>query len=457
MKQLFISTMLMLVMQLAYGQDNIDKLSRITKIVTNDQCSVTIDSDNGEASISYSKESGKPYRVKEGVLFIDGTNDVHIMTSNLSQLETNDASNVVVNGGLSKGFEVIGNDASSVAIYGSLDKVVVQSNDAASVSLGGNCSSLNVVSNDASTVQAGDMKAEFVVAKSYDASTIIVTGITNIDTQINDESNIEILRDALSETADSISIVEGEFNMDGAGEGDKYGDDDDLKFGKDMDKWSKKKLKWRPNQRVWAGIELSLVGLSDKVFEFGVSDADKLWSIEQPSVSLHINLFEHKFKLGTEYLKFVSGLGFQWDFLRLKEDATIINSKDKVDMVIYPNNQELKKNTLILGQIQIPLLLNINTNPGSKRNFHIDGGVVMGYRFKQHLNQEFDSSLSYKTQVETKIKSQFHQSPFDFSGTVRLGVGNWSVFGMYDLASLYKKDEGPGFKVWNVGLTVIPF
>ncbi|HQW70825.1 MAG TPA: DUF2807 domain-containing protein, partial [Saprospiraceae bacterium] len=169
MKQLFISTMLMLVMQLAYGQDNTDKLSRITKIVTNDQSTVTIDSDNGEASISYSQETGKPYRVKEGVLFIDGANEVRITTSNLSQLETNDASTAVVNGGLSNGFEVIGNDASSVAIYASLNKVVVQSNDASSISLSGTCSSLNVVANDASTVQAGDMKAEFVVAKSYDA------------------------------------------------------------------------------------------------------------------------------------------------------------------------------------------------------------------------------------------------------------------------------------------------
>jgi len=160
MKQLFISTMLMLVMQLAYGQDNTDKLSRITKIVTNDQSTVTIDSDNGEASISYSQETGKPYRVKEGVLFIDGANEVRITTSNLSQLETNDASTAVVNGGLSNGFEVIGNDASSVAIYGSLNKVVVQSNDASSISLSGTCSSLNVVANDASTVQAGDMKAE---------------------------------------------------------------------------------------------------------------------------------------------------------------------------------------------------------------------------------------------------------------------------------------------------------
>ncbi|MBK8843760.1 MAG: outer membrane beta-barrel protein [Saprospiraceae bacterium] len=457
MKQLFISTMLMLVMQLAYGQDNTDKLSRITKIVTNDPSTVTIDSDNGEASIAYSQETAKPYRVKEGVLFIDGANEVRITTSNLSQLETNDASTAVVNGGLSNGFEVIGNDASSVAIYASLNKVVVQSNDASSISLSGTCSSLNVVANDASTVQAGDMKAEFVVAKSYDAATIIVTGITNIDTQINDESNIEILRDAISDMADSVNIVEREVEVEGGSEADIYNGDDDLNFGKDMDKWSKKKLKWRPNQRVWAGIELSMVGFSDKVFEFGTSDADNLWKIDQPSVSLHINLFEHKYKLGTDYLKFVSGLGFQWDFLRLKEDVTIINSKDKVDIVAYPNGQELKKNTLILGQIQIPLLLNINTNPGSKRNFHIDGGVVVGYRFKQQLNQEFNSSSSYKTQVETKIKSQFHQNPFDISGTVRLGIGNWSVFGMYDMASLYKKDEGPGFKVWNVGVTVIPF
>lgn len=447
--------MLVFVMQFAFGQQNIDKLSRINKIVVNDRSSVTISADNGEPSISYEEQGSKPYRVKEGVLFLDGASSIEVTVSNLSQLEVNDAATVAVNGGTAKGFEVVTNDASTTNVDCNLDKVVVVTNDASTISLTGSCNSLNITSNDASMVSAGEMRAEYAVAKSYDASSIIVNGVKNIDTQINDMSNIEILKEANDDMEDSTRIIQREIEIDTEDNEDVYVEEGDLNFGKDMDKWSKKKLKWRPDQRVWSGIELSMVGLSDKAFDFGVSEDDELWKIEQPSVSLHINIFEHKFKLGTEHLKFVSGFGLQWDFLRFKQDISLLNTKDSVQAVLISGNQEIKKNTLVLAQMQIPLLLNINTNPGSKRNFHIDGGVVVGYRFAQRLNQEFDQP--YKTDVETKVKSQFHQNPFDFSATVRLGVGSWSVFGMYDLGSLYKKDEGPGFKVWNVGLTIIPF
>ncbi len=445
--------MLLFAMQCAFGQENIDKLPRINKIVVNDGTIVSISNDNGEPSITYTDQGPKPYRVKEGVLFLDGANTIGVTVSNLSQLEVNDASMVTVVGGTAKGFEIVTNDASVTAVDCNLDKVVVVSNDGSTISLSGSCTSLNISSNDASVVSAGDMRAEYVVAKSYDASSVIVNGVRNIDTQINDNSNIEILKEANENMMDSVRIIEREIEIEN--EEDEYMEEGDLNFGKDMEKWRKKKLKWRPDQRVWSGIELSLVGLSDKVFEFGVSEEDKLWKVDQPSISLHLNLFEHKFKLGTEHLKFVSGFGLQWDFLRLKEDVGLLNTKDNVQAYLIAGNQELKKNTLVLAQMQIPLLLNINTNPGSKRNFHIDGGVIVGYRFAQHLNQEYD--LAYKTEVENNVKSQFHQNPFDFSATVRLGIGSWSVFGMYDLGTLYKKDEGPGFKVWNVGLTIIPF
>jgi len=450
MRQLIISSMLLLTSTWVIAQDIADKLPRINKVVSNDQASVIIEKDNGEASISYDKSENKPYRIKEGTLYVDGASNVVVRISNLNQLEANDASVVDVNGGLSNGFEIVGKDASSITVSGNMDKIVVETNDASSVYLNGECTSLNVKANDASVVSAGDMKASFVVAKSYDASSITVRGEKNIDTQINDMSNIEILKEAMDDMPDSVSITEHEVepNADVYAEGD-------LQFGKEMDKWNRKKLKWRPDQRVWAGFELSMTGLTNELFKFQPDADHNIWTIEQPSVSLHLNLFEKKFRLGTEYLKLVTGLGFQWDILRLKEDVKLLNTKDNVQIVPSEFGDDLKKNNLVLGQIQVPVLLNINTNPGSKRNFHIDGGVVVGYRFKQRLKQEI--STSYKTDIESKTKSQFHQNPFDFSATVRLGIGSWSVFGMYDLATLYKKNEGPQLNVWNIGVTVIPF
>lgn len=35
-----------------------------------------------------------------------------------------------------------------------------------------------------------------------------------------------------------------------------------------VEKWNKRKMKWWPAQRVWAGFEMSVVGLTNKFLDF---------------------------------------------------------------------------------------------------------------------------------------------------------------------------------------------
>lgn len=448
MKQAIISTILIFASIGMYAQSQFTKLPRINKVITQDNAIVTIVEETvGNSGISISSGNKEGYRIKEGNLYIDGNISAIIAVTNLNQIEVNDVSVVTVTGGFAKGFEVISNDASRITINGTMDNVVLDANDASYVTLKGSANSLNVKANDASKVD-GDMLAKHIFAKSYDVSNITVYGDKYVDTEINDQSKIEILKNPSSVDADSSAIDIQQMDNDD-------NDQDTDKISKEVEKWNKKKIKWRPNQRVWSGFEMSVAGHSNKVFQFQPDNQNNLWTIEQPSVAFHLNLFEHKFKLGTEYLKFLNGIGFQWDVLRLKNDVTLTNARDKVEMNYSQYGSDLKKNNLILGQIQVPLLLNINTKPGSKYNFHIDGGVVVGYRFKQVQKQEI--AIDYKTDINQNIKSQFHQNPFDFSATVRLGIGEWSIFGMYDIASIYKKDEGPQLHGWNIGVTLVPF
>ncbi|MCO6461660.1 MAG: outer membrane beta-barrel protein [Saprospiraceae bacterium] len=447
MRKIIFMTLLLSISGYGYAQDGTILLPRINKIVASDNSIVKIKQDDGTSSMELKSGNKSNYEIEDGVLSFEGIVNAVVRISNLNQIKAEDVSNITVEGGLSKGVEIVGKDASKIKVDGQLDKVVVEANDATNIKLEGKCNSLNITAHDASKVHGG-MKSDYLVAKSYDVANIQIAGDKYVDTQINDQSNIEILKAPSVEGADTISLpditppedvyVEGDIDMD-----------------KDVDKWNKKKLKWRPAQRVWAGFEMSVVGLSNELFEFQPNEQNPLWRLDQPSVSFHVNLLEHKFKLGTEYLKFVTGLGFQWDILRFKNDVTLVNSRDKVELLPSAFGTELKKNNLVLGQIQIPLLLNINTNPGNKYNFHIDGGVVVGYRFKQYQKQSVYTN--YKTTIEQTTSSQFHQNPFDFSATVRLGIGDWSIFGMYDLASLYQKNEGPDLKSWNIGITIIPF
>lgn len=446
MKQLtFFALCLMLAFN-ASGQETTESLPKIMKISIQDAAKVRIVGGTEEGRITF-EGSIKPYKVRNGVLEIGNNAKVTIEIGNLNQVEMEDASKLTMEGGAGKGFELIVNDVSQANIDADLENVSVESNDASSVDIRGTAKSLHVNANDASSVRAGELKADVVIARSYDAAYIKVKAVKSIDTQINDVSRIETIRSPDPSRVDSTVIEVNDIKITIEDESKK-----DTSY--DMD-WDKKKIKWRPRSRIWAGFEMSIVGLSEEAFGFKVNARDSLWKIDQPSVSLHLNFFEHRFKLGTEYLTLLTGLGYQVDFLRLQENVNLVNSAQGVNIQRVDNIPEYKKNTLLLQQLNIPVLLNINTSPGTKKNFHIDGGVIIGYRFKQTQVQKWDES--FKTEVEMKARSNYHQNQFNLAGTVRLGFNGWSVFGIYGLNDLYKKDKGPDFNVWNIGVTLIPF
>ncbi|HMT77371.1 MAG TPA: hypothetical protein PKA44_06635, partial [Saprospiraceae bacterium] len=214
MKQLIFSTLILFLSMNMYAQSNSSEganskqdLSKFSKIVVNDNAIVTIKQDDGTPGIRDNNGKKLDFDVKNGVLNINGIKNVTIACSNVSQIEGNDVAQITVSGGLSKSVEIIGNDASKININATLENVVVEGNDATKIELAGSCKSLNIKTNDASLVE-GDMTSDYFFGKSYDVSNIKIAGSKFVDTEINDQSNIEILKDpAVPEPAPS-DIIE---------------------------------------------------------------------------------------------------------------------------------------------------------------------------------------------------------------------------------------------------------
>jgi hypothetical protein len=54
-----------------------------------------------------------------------------------------------------------------------------------------------------------------------------------------------------------------------------------------------------------------------------------------------------------------------------------------------------------------------------------------------------------------KVKDKKFFNSYRMVGTLRLGYGNFTVFGTYTLSEVFKEGQGPlGIRPWSVGLTL---
>jgi hypothetical protein len=56
--------------------------------------------------------------------------------------------------------------------------------------------------------------------------------------------------------------------------------------------------------------------------------------------------------------------------------------------------------------------------------------------------------------VVEKINTKAYLEPWRFAATGRLGWGNFSVFGAYNLTKLYKESQGPEITPYSIGLCI---
>ena len=428
-------------------------LPDINSVKLSDNCHVNI-IESEINSISF-PDGTRKYTVQNGVLSVGDNSTATIMLKDLKSLSCNDRSSADLSAGNRfNNLSIKSEDVSQVNLTGDFNIINLEAHDASSINISGTANKVDAKIRDAANIMGFALDAKYVKADAKDAGH---GQFNKLDVKITDDNgSLEV---APEMTDQDVTIMESDDTVrdrDNSGNGDmddNDGDNDGKVFrdwpGKNKDSWKK----YMKRNRVWSGLELSLGGFSNAPFKFVPDAQDNLMEAEQPSVSIHLNLVEKGFNLGTEYLRFVTGLGFQFDHYRMKNSGVLLqNTKEK--LVLLDNNIDYKRNTLILNQFVIPALININTNPG-KKNFHIDGGVILGLRFKQ--KQLLEKTNEYQTETEIKTKSTFHQNPFNIGATARIGFNSWSIFGIYDLNQLYKSDEGPAVHTWHVGLTVVPF
>lgn len=157
------------------------------------------------------------------------------------------------------------------------------------------------------------------------------------------------------------------------------------------------------------------------------------------SINVNIWLFMQRRSLVKNVLNLKYGLGIELNNYRF-ETRELQLGMNPTQPSINPAWTNLVKNKLAADYLTVPLMLNVNFTPSSRRSFGFSAGVSAGYLYS--ARQKIKDNDGNKT----KYYSDFDLRPFKFSYIAELNLGPVKLYGSYALKSM-----------WAKGLNQVPY
>ena len=119
-------------------------------------------------------------------------------------------------------------------------------------------------------------------------------------------------------------------------------------------------------------------------------------------------------------------------------------------VAFVPESIDYKKYKINTTYLEAPFELRyfgerVNRNKGFKAAIGMRAGILVGAHIK-------DSRTVEGTKVVDKINTKRYLDKYRFSATARVGWGNFTLFGSYNLNSLYQEGAGPDIVPYSVGI-----
>lgn len=184
------------------------------------------------------------------------------------------------------------------------------------------------------------------------------------------------------------------------------------------------------------GLDLGMNFLMDNG-EFGVSAANS--SLEtKPLGSTHfgIHLFPTEINLIRNKLNLKTAVTFDNNRYSFRDNIIVV--PDQPTLTLIEDSSDYRKSKLISWYAQIPLMLNIQTNPDNQnRNFHLSVGGYAGLLLSGRTKRKGDEIGKIKQQDD------YNLNPFRYGVTGRIGYRNMELYCNYNLTSMFDEDQGP--------------
>ena len=202
----------------------------------------------------------------------------------------------------------------------------------------------------------------------------------------------------------------------------------------------------------WSGFEMGINGYLTPDNSLSLTgDGEYIDLRYNKSVVVNLNFWQQSFPLVSNNLGLVTGLGLGFNNYRFDNQTRIVYNREGLDFYEDTINS-ITKNKLTLTWINLPLLLEYQTQGRGYERFHIAGGMIVGTRIGTHAKYVTDDAGKKRKE---KDYHDFHVPPFRFDLTGRIGWGRINLFATYSLNNLFKDDKGPELVPFSVGIRLV--
>ena len=165
------------------------------------------------------------------------------------------------------------------------------------------------------------------------------------------------------------------------------------------------------------------------------------------SLNLNFHVVRHRIPIIKSHASIEYGLSFAFMNYKFANDFKII--PDQLAFQVEDDGTAYKKNKLKTTFLEVPVLFTLT--PGRRKGVYLSGGWYGGILInsKQKLKTESGE--------KTKIKDDFNLNKFRYGIVGRLGVGPIAFYAQYSLNNLFKDNQGPELRPFNIGVTLLNF
>ncbi|MDA3614136.1 outer membrane beta-barrel protein [Polluticaenibacter yanchengensis] len=216
--------------------------------------------------------------------------------------------------------------------------------------------------------------------------------------------------------------------------------------------WTKVKLNNRPNDHIM--LSFGHEGWSGSTEGLNIGGG----------ISRHFNLafmYDMPFKTQAQF-SFAGGIGISTSNVFFKDTYIDIAGKTNGNQITFKDvsdEDHFKKYKLSANYVEIPVEIRWVQNPlKSSKSFKVAAGVKLGLLVDAHTKGKNlvneDGNTLYGTKYKMKEKSTTFFNSTKFAGTLRAGYGPISLFGSYNILTLFKDGRGPSVRPYSIGICI---
>lgn len=196
------------------------------------------------------------------------------------------------------------------------------------------------------------------------------------------------------------------------------------------------------------------------LLQFGYTRwAGKPDSINTNGLSKSINayfMFDYPFKTNPK-LSMAFGPGIATDHILFRK--TYVGIKDLTNSIHFTNQADtnhFKKTKLATAYLEAPIELRFSANPETGKGFKGAIGIKIGTLINAHTrNTKFeDKNGNALNDYVMKESSKRFLNKNRISAQARLGYGHFTLYGSYQLTTLFRDGAGPQVRPFSIGLTL---